>query len=395
MATVRIRPGHVQPVWAGHPWIFAQAIGRVEGAPAPGDVVRVVDPEGKLLGFGYYSPKSAIPVRLLSREDEGPFEGAFLGRRIEAAFAFRRDWLGLPNERSTGYRLVNSEGDGLPGLVVDVYDRVARVQLLTAGMKRREQEIYGHLARVAGVSTILEVAVDLEKMEGVKSEGGVARGEAVRDLRFRDRGFEMEIPLEITQKTGFYFDQRDNRAWVEELSRGRRVLDAYCFVGGFGLGAARGGASEVVCLDSSATAIAQGAAIAKHNGLENVLKFVRDDVKNALPDLARKGEEFDIVVVDPPKLAKTVRDLEGARRAYRRLNANALALVAPGGLLVSCSCSSAMRADDLVRTCTMAAQDAKRELVLLGVGEQAPDHPVPSAFEQGRYLKAAFLRVVR
>ncbi|MFW6051876.1 MAG: class I SAM-dependent rRNA methyltransferase [Myxococcota bacterium] len=394
MSVVRLRSGHVQPVWAGHPWVFAQAVERVEGAPAAGDVVTVTDPEGKFLGRGFWSPGSAIPVRILSRREDEAVDEALVGRRLEAARLLRHEWLGLPDAETTGHRLAHAEGDGLPGVLVDVYDQVAAVQLLTAGMKRREDAVFAHVARVTGARTVIEVPNQrVQRMEGFEAEPRVVRGPDVTALRFRERGFDYEVPLEMAQKTGFYFDQRDNRARVEALSRGRRVLDAYSYVGAFALAAARGGAERVVAVDSAAHVIAEAATIAHHHGFDRVIEHVRADLKRELRARSQKGERFDLVVVDPPRLAPTSKHLPAGQKAYRRLNAEAMKLVERGGMLVSCSCSAAMTPDRFLRTLALAARDATRETSLLWLNGQAPDHPVPAAFPEGRYLKAAFVQV--
>jgi 23S rRNA (cytosine1962-C5)-methyltransferase len=394
MSVVHLRQGNVQPVWAGHPWVFAQAIGRVSGAPGPGDAVTVVDPGGKFLGKGLYSPRSAIPVRILTRREDEAVDDALLGRRLEEARLLRHEWLGLPNEDTTGYRLAHAEGDGLPGLIVDVFDRVAVVQLLTIGMKRREDALFAHVARVTGADTIVEVGNErVQRVEGFTAETRVVRGPDVEALRFRERGFDYTIPMELAQKTGFYFDQRDNRARVETLARGRRVLDAYSYVGPFALAAARGGAERVVAVDSAAPVVATAAQLARHHGLDGRMDLQRADLKKELYARVRAKDRFDLVVVDPPRLAPTSKHLPAGERAYRRLNSLAAQLVEPGGVLVSCSCSAAMTPDRFLRTLAMAARDAQRTATLLWLGSQAPDHPVPTAFPEGRYLKAAFLRI--
>ncbi len=392
MGTVRLRPGHVQPVWAGHPWVFAQAIAAVEGAPAEGDPVAVVDPKGHFLGRGYYDPKSAIPVRILTSDPDEAIEGGLLARRIDAAARFRKE-LGLPSEETTGYRLVNGEGDRLPGLLVDVYGDAAVVQLLTPGMRRRAEEIVGHVARASGAKTVLE-APSKGDAAGETLAERVRRGPEPKALVFRERGLEYEVPLEITQKTGFYFDQREHRARVERLARGRTMLDIFAFVGAFGLAAARGGAEAVTCLESSPAAVAAGAVLARKNGLADRVSHLRADVKKALPDLAREGRRFDLVVCDPPKLVPTIRHLERGRGAYRKLNANALRLTRPGSIFVTCSCSAALSADELLKVLAVAARDADRHLALFHLGQQGPDHPTPPGFPQGRYLKTAFFRVM-
>ena len=394
MGTVRLRSGHVQPVWAGHPWVFAQAIEEVDGAPGAGDVVSVVDARGQVIGRGFWSPKSAIPVRILSRDPDEALDAAFLARRIETAAAWRKELVELPSAETTGYRLVHAEGDGLAGLIVDVYGKTAVVQLLTYGMKRREADIFAHVARVSGAETIFEVASDrMQRLEGFEASTGIVRGPDIDRLRFLERGFEIEIGLDVAQKTGFYFDQRDNRAVVERFARGRRVLDAFSYVGAFALAAARGGAESVLAIDSSAAAIATGAAIAAHHGYVDRIEHRKDDVKRAFKELASKKELFDLAVIDPPKLAPTMRHLDQGRKAYRRLNAAALRLVRDGGILVTCSCSAAVKSGDFLRTLGLAARDANREVVLLSLGGQGPDHPVPPSFPEGRYLKCAILRV--
>lgn len=393
MGTVRLRKGRVQAVWSGHPWVFAQAIARVEGAPALGDPVRVVDPDGRFLGAGFWTPDSAIPVRLLSRDPDERIDEAAIARRIDRAAAFRRDFVHRPSPGETGYRLVHAEGDSLPGLIVDVYGDVAVAQILTAGMKRFEDAVFAHVARVTGAKTVVRAATN-PRGEGFVNEQEVVRGPEVSSLRFFERGFEFSLPTSLSQKTGYYFDQRDNRARVESLAHGR-VLDAYAYVGAMGLAAARGGADEVVCLDSSAPAVAAGAAIAQHNGLGDRITFRREDVKKALPRMAQRGERFDVVIVDPPKLAASRRHLDRARRAYERLNELATKLLVDGGILITCSCSAAMRPSDFVRSVNAGIRRAGRWGTLLAYGAQAPDHPTPAAFPEGRYLKAMFLRVDR
>jgi 23S rRNA (cytosine1962-C5)-methyltransferase len=380
--------------------VFAQAIERVEGAPAPGDVVDVVDPEGRHLGRGYHSPQSAIPVRILTRDRTDPLDGASLGRKLDRAMALRRR-LGLPDtatrgQETTGYRLVHAEGDGLAGLIVDVFGEVAVVQLLTVGMKRREDDVFAHVARVSGARTVIEVASDrVAEREGFESTTRVVRGPDPGAIAFAERGLAFEVESAITQKTGFYFDQRENRARVEALADGARVLDLYCFVGAFGLSAARGGAVSVLSVDSSAPAVAMAARNAHRHGVAGRVQCERGDARQVLQQLQARGERFDVVIADPPKLAPSVKHLERARSAYRKLNADAVKVVETGGILVSCSCSAAMSADDFVRTATLGARDANADLTLLALGSQGPDHPVPAAFPEGRYLKCAFFRVMR
>ncbi|NOY92342.1 MAG: class I SAM-dependent rRNA methyltransferase [Deltaproteobacteria bacterium] len=393
MPSVWLRKGHVQPVWAGHPWVFSQAVDHIEGAPAAGDVVTLMDPTGKALGRGFWSPKSAIVVRVMSRDPSDALDAKSFRTKLERAYAWRQEILHLPNDETTGYRLCHAEGDGLPGLVVDVHGSAAIVQLSTLGLKLREEMIFGEVARVTGATTVIEAASRAQKLEGFEVETRVVRGVSPAQTEFRELGLDFSVPVELTQKTGYYFDQRDNRARVGAMAQGRRVLDAFCYLGSFGLSAARGGAESVLCLDSSAPAIAGAAALARKNGLSDRIRHQCEDTRKALPELARRKERFDLVVLDPPKLAPSGRHLKAGKRAYRRVNANALQLLDPGGLLVTCSCSGVMRTEDWLRTLALAARDAERELTVLGVYGAGEDHPVPAPFPEGRYLKCAIVRV--
>jgi 23S rRNA (cytosine1962-C5)-methyltransferase len=389
-----LQPGHVKPLWSGHPWVYAQAVARLEGDPAAGDVIEVVDPEGRFLGRGFHSPGSAIPVRLVTRRADEPLDAALLARRIGAAAARRLRLLALPSAATDGFRLVHAEGDDLPGLVVDRYGDTACVQLLTVGMKQREEAIFDAVAALAGISRVVEIGGgEGQRREGIAAVTRTVRGDQVAELRFRERGFALRVPLALAQKTGYYFDQRENRARVEELARERRVLDACTYLGGFALAAARGGASSVVAVDRSAAVLAAAAGLAEANGLGERIAWREGDVRRDLGAWADAGERYDLVVLDPPKLAPTTRHLERARPAYEGMNAAALRLLAPGGVLVTCSCSAAMGPEDLLRVVAIAARRVGRRATVLSLGGQAPDHPTPVAFPEGRYLTCAFLTV--
>lgn len=399
-AAVHLRPGHVRPVFLGHPWVYAQAIARVDGAPAAGDPVVVLDPRGNALGSGYYSPGSAIPVRLMCRDGGRALDAAFLRGRIADAVALRRDTLGLgPGRACTGWRAVNSEGDGLPGLVVDVFEDSAVVQFLTIGMKRRADALVDALCAVTGVTRVYEsTSPRHQKLEGFEATDGLLRGDGPAPLTFVENGvrFALAPPGDAAggQKTGYYFDQRDNRALVASFARGKRVLDAFAFVGGFGLAAARAGATAVHCIDSGAAAVATGEALARDNGLDGIVRFTRGDVRKVLEALDAEGQRFDLVIVDPPKLAHAPREVEQALGLYRRLNAAAARRLVSGGMLVSCSCSGSVGADDFLRAVNAGVRDAGRDASLLDLRGAALDHPVALASAEGRYLKCA-LSVVR
>ncbi len=393
---VTLKPGHVRPVWTGHPWVFAQAVARIEGGAVAGDEVTVVDPHGSVLGRGLYTPRSAIPVRLFTHDDT-PIDGALLRRRIERAAQHRRD-LGLPSHaaghETTAYRLIHAEGDGLPGLVVDMLGDVAVVQLGTVGMKRREGIIFDALAETLAPRAIVDrTSVQAAKLEGFEPASGVVRGDgSLERFSFIERGLRYEIPLALGQKTGFYLDQRTLRARVEQLAVGRRVLDTFCFVGTFSMAAARGGAKEVVAIDESAIAIEVGAECARANGLTGRIHFERGDARKVL---ARASEEggFDLVICDPPKLSPTRGAKEGALGAYKALATAGCRATRAGGILVLCSCSSAISLDELTRALALGAREARMHAVVFDRHFQGADHPVSAAFPEGLYLKSVIARL--
>jgi 23S rRNA (cytosine1962-C5)-methyltransferase len=300
--------------------------------------------------------------------------------------------LGLPGAQTNGFRLVHSEGDGLPGLVVDRYGDVLAIQFGTIGMKQREALVHEALLAVVAPRAIVDrTSPQTAKTEGFDPSSGVVRGEPVRALEFIERGLKFRIPLEVGQKTGFYFDQRPLRARVEQLAHGAaRVLDAYSFVGAFAIAAARGGAREVVAVDESALAVEVGAECAAANGVGEQVKFVKEDARRALAEA--KGS-FDLVIADPPGLAPTRGARERALVAYTKLAENACRATKPGGILVFCSCSAAVDLGSLTRALASGANRANMQATVLERWFQGADHPVPAAFAEGLYLKALVARL--
>ncbi len=394
LPTLRLKPGHVQPIWAGHPWVYAQAVDRVEGGATRGDEVRVVDPRGNFLGRGFYSPGSAIVVRLLARDEEVPIDTDFFVKRFADAHALRAS-LGLGGEgddpKTTGFRLVHAEGDGLPGIVVDRMGEALVVQLLTFGMKARERVVLDALETALGRRTILDrTPASVLKHEGFTPTPGLVRGAKLEELTFEERGFSHAIPTSLGQKTGFYFDQRELRGRVERLSRGARVLDAYAYTAAFGMAAARGGAREVVSVDESALALETAATAARANGVHASMKFVVGDARRVMQEA---HGAFDLVICDPPRLAPTRTQREQALVHYARLAELACRAVRPGGLVVVCSCSAAVDLAALTRALATGALRANVSCAVLERHFQGPDHPVIAAFPEGLYLKAIIARV--
>jgi 23S rRNA (cytosine1962-C5)-methyltransferase len=296
----------------------------------------------------------------------------------------------LPSERTTAYRLVNSEGDGLPGAVVDVFGDAAAVQLTTLGMAARREWLFDALEAELGVRTIYEVAAGAyAELEGFVSQTRVARGQARARVACLEDGIALEVEPTSGQKTGMFVDQRPSRIRVGQMARGARVLDCYSYAGGFSLQAARGGAAEVTAVDSSARAVARVEAHAAANGL--TVRAVEADVFRFLE--AATPRSYDLVIIDPPKFARARKDLDAARKGYERLNALAMTACAPGAILVTCSCSQNVSAQDFERVVAAGAKHAGRQARILDQAGPGPDHPLPPGFVEGQYLKVVFAYV--
>lgn len=387
-ARVVLRRGRARPLWFGHPWVYANAIERVEGAPEPGAVVSLADHDGKLIGRGFFNPRSQIPVRLLTRIDEA-VDAAFFKRRLVAARALRAR-LKLPSANTSAYRLVNSEGDDLPGLVVDVFGDAAVVQITTLGMAERRNEIFDAIEETLAPRTLFEVAAaSYAELEGFPAQTRVARGESRAVVPCVEDGIQLEVEPLSGQKTGMFLDQRPSRARVGQLAQGARLLDVYSYSGGFALQGARGGASTVTAVDSSARAVARIDAHAKTNGA--TIRSVEADAFRFLETATPRS--YDLVIVDPPKFARARKDLEAARKGYERLNALALTACAPGSILVTCSCSQNVNAEDFERVVAAGAKQAGRVVRVLERFGPGADHPLPPGFTEGQYLKVLFVHV--
>lgn len=387
-ARVILRQGRARPLWYGHPWVYANAVLKLEGSASPGDVVSLVDHDGRFIGRGLYNPRSQIPVRLLSRE-EGPIGAPFFRARIAQARALRAA-VGLPSAETTAYRLINSEGDDLPGLVIDVFGDCAVVQITTLGMYVRRADIFDALEAELAPRTIFETSAgSYGEVEGFTVQPRVARGESRIKVNCLEDGIRLEIEPLAGQKTGMFLDQRPSRVRVGQLARGRRVLDCYSYAGGFSLQAARGGASEVTAVDSSSRAVARIEAHAAANGAS--IRAIEADAFRFLETATPQG--YDLVIIDPPKFARARKDLEAARKGYERLNSLALLACAPGGLLVTCSCSQNVDAEEFERVVAAGAKLARRQVRILERLGPGADHPLPPGFSEGQYLKVFFAHV--
>jgi 23S rRNA (cytosine1962-C5)-methyltransferase len=392
MDILKLKSGHDRRVKRGHPWVYSNEIDvaatSLKGV-TPGAIVRVVDSGGELVGHGHASPANLIAVRLLSRDE--PFGGpvgeaiddTLITRRLERALRWRDRLYTQPH-----YRWVYGEGDELPGLVVDRYGDACVVQTSTWGMEAALDRIVAAIDTLIAPATLVVKNTNSARVaEGLPAYVDVRRGNPQALVVEGDATFE--VNLAEGQKTGWFFDQADNRSRFPQMYRGARVLDLYSYVGGWGVRAALRGASRVVCVDSSEAAVAATRANAIRNAVGETVTAVRADVTDFLKDHA---EEYDIVILDPPALVRRRKDLKSAAALYRHLNRTAIARLAPGGMLVTCSCSAQLDAETHLGIVRAGARQARRDLVVVGRGSMPPDHPIHPLITESEYLKCIFLR---
>ena len=368
---------------AGSPWIFSNEIRMDEAAKAtqPGAIVNVRGEDGRAFGTGYFNPKSLIAVRLLAEDCDVAVDRDFFSARLKRALALRDSLYDKPF-----YRLLHAEGDGVPGLVIDRFDDTATVQIGTAGMEKQLDNILAALeAMVKPKTVILRADAPSRALEGLDSYVRVAKGQGAR-IAVQENGARYIADLAEGQKTGWYYDQRDNRAFIAALARGKSVLDAYSYTGGFGIVAARQGAAEVVCLDSSAPALALAEESARANDVK--IQAVKADVFEELERLKAAGESFDIVLADPPPFVKSKKDLEPGAKAYRKLARLAAEVTAPGGLMMIASCSHNIPPDRFAAECAQGLLRSGRRATLIRSAGAGPDHPVHPLLPESAYLKA-------
>ena len=389
MAVVVLHPGRDRSVRRRHPWIRPGAVARVDGAAEPGVQVRVLSAEGEPLGFGHLSPGSQLRVRMLWFGKETPPED-LIERRIAEAVERRS---GSPLLAGTdALRLVNAEGDGLPGLTVDRYGDLLVVKLNAAGMESRRERVVAALRRATGAAAAFERAdSSAARREGIAARQGPLWGEPPQvPVWIEERGRRHPVDVVAGQKTGFYLDQRDSRDLVERLAAGRRVLDLFAYTGGFGVAAARGGASEVVLVESSAAAAELARLALERNAPQVPARVRRED---AFRVAREPGEDFDLIVVDPPPLARVRHDVPRASRAYKDVLLHATRRARPGAYLLAFACSHHVGPDLFRKIAFGASLDAGRPLRVLGTLGPPADHPVSADHPEGSYLTGLLLQV--
>lgn len=399
MATLTLHPGKEKSVLRRHPWLFSGAVAQLDGRARPGDTVDVVSHDGKPLARAAWSPASQIRARVWSFDPDETIDHAFFKRRVAAAVARRTALPELAGQ--PGLRLIHAESDGLPGVIADRYGDTVVVQLTTAGADKWRAAIADSLHKATGCTRIYERSdVEVRSLEGLEAVTGWLLGAASGDdLVIEEYGVKMAVDFVAGHKTGFYLDQRDNRRRVAELATDRRVLNCFCYTAGFSLQALAGGAREVVSMDSSGPAL----AIAQRNLALNPqldaarATWLEADVFAELRNLRGSGERYDLIVLDPPKFAHTAAHAERAARAYKDINLSALRLLAPGGLLMTYSCSGGVSAELFQKIVAGAALDAgastKMSARIVQRLQGAADHPVDLAFPEGDYLKGLLLQV--
>jgi 23S rRNA (cytosine1962-C5)-methyltransferase len=390
LARAILKCGREGPVRGGNPWIFSQAIDRIDPpSPEAGALVTVHDAAGALIGMGYCNPATTIAIRMLAW-GETPTIEELITRRLKGALELRRRFI---RDDTNAYRLVNGDGDGLSGVVVDRFGDVLVVQILTAGADRMRDTIVEALNELLHPRSIIERSHGaVRKQEGLDDHTAVLAGEPVTETIAVENGIKLKIDFEHGQKTGYFLDQRDNRALAGSIASGARVLDAFCYQGGFSLAALAGGARKVVAVDTSARAL----EVARHN-LElnkypaSAVDLVHAEAGKVMAETANRFDLFDLIVLDPPPLARSRDDAERAGRLYVELNTVAMRALAPGGRLMTFSCSTHFRADDFVRAVRFAASNAGRTLRLIAHLGPGPDHPVLLGHGEGEYLTGLLL----
>ncbi len=391
LAEVILKPRRARPFFGRHPWVFAGAVHRVLGRLEAGTEVVVRSDKGQFIARGLANPDSQILVRLYSWDEQRPLDDTFWAERLEAAVALRRRLYGQLDGRNA-CRLVFSEGDGLSGLIVDWYAGWLVVQFTSKALYGRHQVFIDWLKRKLSPAGIhLRTERGMREAEGLElSDHTIAGDKPPRPLFIEEHGVQFGVDIVEGQKTGFYLDQRENRRSVAAYLQGDRVLDLFCYSGGFGITALRlGGAKRVLGIDSSESALRLARANAALNDVADRAEFQKDQVVRAVQRLKAAGERFDAVILDPPKMARQRSGAQKALRAYQHLNRLAVDLLASPGRLITCSCSGLISREDFESMLAVVSEQSRRPLRILEQRGQAPDHPVSASCRETAYLKCA------
>ncbi|HEY5762825.1 MAG TPA: class I SAM-dependent rRNA methyltransferase [Rhodocyclaceae bacterium] len=394
MSELILLPGKSRSLHRRHPWIFAGSVASLHGRARSGDTVVVVGDDRKPLARAAWSPHSQIRARVWTFDPDESIDDAFFRRRVDAAFAARSAIPGLREQ--DGLRLIHGESDGLPGVIADRYADIAVVQLTSAGAEKWRSAIVGALLRLPGIRRVYERSdSEVRRLEGLEPVAGWREGEGGTEVEIAESGVRYGVDVAQGHKTGFYLDQRDNRSLLGRLAGGRRVLNCFCYTGGFSLQALAGGAESVLSIDSSAPALTLARAnLARNDALDAArAEWLADDVFEALRRFRADGRRFDLIVLDPPKFAPSAAHAQRAARAYKDINLLGFRLLNPGGLLMSYSCSGGVGSELFQKIVAGAAADAGVNARIMARLGASADHPVALAFPEGEYLKGLLVQV--
>jgi 23S rRNA (cytosine1962-C5)-methyltransferase len=388
---LRLKRGEDRRLAAGHLWVFSNEVDTARTPLTdfePGALCRIVSDRDRFLGYAYVNPHSLISARILGRDAKYPPDKSLLVHRLQVAQSLRRSLYEKPF-----YRLVYGESDALPGLVLDRFGDVIVGQIATVGMEALRPQIEEAVKKVIGPTALVwKNDAGMRDLEGLPHYVETVFGDVPESVTVEEAGVNFQVPLGSGQKTGWFFDQAANRLALRKYVGGARVLDVFSYLGAWGLGALKAGATEVTCVDSSATALEQLQASAAANGLNP--SVIKGDAFDVLESLHSQGRRFDVVIIDPPAFIKRKKDVPKGEAAYKRLNQLAMQLLERNGTLVSCSCSYHLEPDHLLTAIQRAARHLGRFAQVVEVGGQAPDHPIHPAIPETRYLKAFFCRIV-
>lgn len=390
---VVLKGGKEKPVRNAHPWIFSGAVARIEGRPEDGDVVDVVDAAGVFLARGLLNRRSQIVVRLFTWDATENLDAALIRDRIARALAWRKRV--LPPDTDS-YRVVFSEADGLPGLIVDCYQSVLAVQFSTLGLELRKADVVDALVAELAPSAIVERAdAEVRGREGLGAVESVLWGHPPTRIEVLEHGLRFLVDLQSGQKTGFYLDQRENRQRVAGYCQGGRVLNCFAYTGAFAVYAAAAGAAQIINIDTSVEVLQMAERNMALNGFSRPQdEYLAGDAFQILRDLRAKGEQFDVIILDPPKFAHTMTQVERATRGYKDINFQAFHLLRPEGILATFSCSGLISPDLFQKVVFGASVDAQRPAQIVDRLTQAADHPILLSFPESEYLKGLICRVL-
>ena len=388
MANVYLIPGKEKRILNGHPWVYSSDIQRIEGAYIAGDIVSVYSSKKRFLAKAYYNPNSQISLRVMSRQDE-PINDAFIRRRVHEAITYRRSFADL-----SSCRLIFAESDRLPALIVDSFGDILVIQCLSLGMEQFKQAIIDALVEEMHPAGIWERNdVPVRRLEGLDMKTGLLYGTVPDRVIISENGIRFYVDVKEGQKTGYFLDQKENRAAIAPFVRDKKVLDCFSHTGSFALHAGYFGASDVVGVDISGYACAFAEENAKLNHLEDRVRFMEANVFDLLSEQSRKKQKYDVIILDPPAFTKSRATISSAVRGYKEINLRAMKMIEPGGFLITCSCSQHISPELFSSTVQEAARDAKVHLRQVEFRLQGKDHPILPEAPETCYLKCGIYQV--